>query len=83
MGVILYCTHQRKRLYHGEITSAASWAHLLDVRENSRRWSSNFKRICQDKEEIVEHNLSKLENQVSIVANAMGKCVCWVTAVWQ
>lgn len=82
MSVILCCSHLRKRLYHGGITSAASWAHsFLDVRENSRRWSSNWKTICQDKEDIVEYNPSKPENKVSIVAKATGKCVCWVTAV--
>lgn len=29
MSVILCCTHLRKRLYHSEIESAASWAYLL------------------------------------------------------
>lgn len=28
MSVILCCSHLRKRLYHGGITSAASWAHF-------------------------------------------------------
>lgn len=77
-GFVLYSSEKES-----EITSAASWANLLDVKENSRKWNSDWKTICQDKEDTVEYNPSKLENQVSIVGKAMGKCVCWFTAVWQ